>query len=130
MALAQQFTLLFWFEVIRLRGTQEVPKDLYEVCWLLHVGVVAHPFHDFQPAVGKGLVSLEGMGEWDDPVLLAPNDECGFAIGACLLAAGMSWLRGGKYHYSEDAEPTREITQVALEVAQAHARAEARRWRH
>jgi hypothetical protein len=28
-----------------------------------------------------------------------------FAIGACLAAAGMSWLRGGKYHYHEDAEP-------------------------
>ena len=25
-----------------------------------------------------------------------------FSIAACLLAAGMSWLRGGKYHYSED----------------------------
>jgi hypothetical protein len=24
-----------------------------------------------------------------------------FAIGACLAAAGMSWLRGGKYHYSD-----------------------------
>ncbi len=33
-----------------------------------------------------------------------------FAIGACLVAAGMSWLRGGKYHYSDDdgaAEPTK-----------------------
>jgi MFS family permease len=28
-----------------------------------------------------------------------------FAIAACLAAAGMSWLRGGKYHYHEDAEP-------------------------
>ena len=28
-----------------------------------------------------------------------------FAIGACLAAAGMSWLRGGKYHYREEAEP-------------------------
>jgi MFS family permease len=28
-----------------------------------------------------------------------------FAIGACLAAAGMSWLRGGKYHYHEAAEP-------------------------
>ncbi len=28
-----------------------------------------------------------------------------FAIGACLAAAGMSWLRGGKYHYEEVAEP-------------------------
>jgi MFS family permease len=26
-----------------------------------------------------------------------------FAIGACLAAAGMSWLRGGKYHYREEA---------------------------
>jgi len=28
-----------------------------------------------------------------------------FAIGACLAAAGMSWLRGGKYRYREEAEP-------------------------
>jgi len=28
-----------------------------------------------------------------------------FAIGACLAAAGMSWLRGGKYHFREEAEP-------------------------
>jgi len=28
-----------------------------------------------------------------------------FAIAACLAAAGMSWLRGGKYHYREEAEP-------------------------
>jgi MFS family permease len=28
-----------------------------------------------------------------------------FAIAACLLAAGMSWLRGGKYHYQEETEP-------------------------
>jgi MFS family permease len=27
-----------------------------------------------------------------------------FAIIACLAAAGMSWLRGGKYHYREEAE--------------------------
>jgi hypothetical protein len=24
---------------------------------------------------------------------------------ACLAAAGMSWLRGGKYHYREEGEP-------------------------
>jgi hypothetical protein len=24
-----------------------------------------------------------------------------FSIGACLVAAGASWLRGGKYHYHE-----------------------------
>jgi MFS family permease len=28
-----------------------------------------------------------------------------FAIAACLAAAAMSWLRGGKYHYREDAAP-------------------------
>jgi len=28
-----------------------------------------------------------------------------FAVGACLAAAGMSWLRGGKYHYQEETEP-------------------------
>ena len=29
-----------------------------------------------------------------------------FAIGACLVAACASWLRGGKYHYAEKAEGT------------------------
>jgi hypothetical protein len=28
-----------------------------------------------------------------------------FAIAACLAAAAMSWLRGGKYHYRKEAEP-------------------------
>ena len=28
-----------------------------------------------------------------------------FAIAACLAAAAMSWLRGGKYRYREEAEP-------------------------
>jgi hypothetical protein len=27
-----------------------------------------------------------------------------FAVAACLAAAVMSWMRGGKYHYQEDAE--------------------------
>ena len=36
-----------------------------------------------------------------------------FAIAACLVAAGMSWLRGGQYHYREDAEPTGQITPLA-----------------
>ena len=38
-----------------------------------------------------------------------------FAIGACLLAAGMSWLRGGKYHYEEDVGSAGQITPIALE---------------
>ena len=46
-----------------------------------------------------------------------------FAIGACLAAAGMSWLRGGKYHYWEDAEPAGQATPAGPEPADADIRA-------
>ncbi len=36
-----------------------------------------------------------------------------FAIAACLAAAGMSWLRGGKYHYQEGPEPAAQVTRIA-----------------
>jgi hypothetical protein len=36
-----------------------------------------------------------------------------FSIGVCLVAAGTSWLRGGKYHYTEEAEPTGSEPTVA-----------------
>jgi MFS family permease len=37
-----------------------------------------------------------------------------FAIAACLAVAAMSWLRGGKYHYQEEAEPVpAQITKAA-----------------
>jgi hypothetical protein len=36
-----------------------------------------------------------------------------FSFVACLIAAGASWLRGGKYHYSE--EPLREPEPAAPE---------------
>ncbi len=42
-----------------------------------------------------------------------------FAIAACLLAAGMSWLRGGKYHYGEAAEPAGKFMPIATEPAAA-----------
>ncbi|MGO9294277.1 MAG: MFS transporter [Streptosporangiaceae bacterium] len=42
-----------------------------------------------------------------------------FAIGACLLAAGMSWLRGGKYHYREDAGPAAQTAPGIPGPAQA-----------
>jgi MFS family permease len=42
-----------------------------------------------------------------------------FAIGACLTAAGMSWLRGGKYHYVEAAQTSASVPQPAPEAAQA-----------
>jgi MFS family permease len=36
-----------------------------------------------------------------------------FAIAACLAAAGMSWLRGGKYHYREETVPAVSETSAA-----------------
>jgi MFS family permease len=41
-----------------------------------------------------------------------------FAIAACLAAAGMSWLRGGQYHYREkDAEPAAEQQAASAQPA-------------
>jgi MFS family permease len=40
-----------------------------------------------------------------------------FAIGACLAAAGMSWLRGGKYHYVEAAQTGGRVPQPTPEAA-------------
>ncbi len=31
-----------------------------------------------------------------------------FALAACLVAAGASWLRGGKYHHGDEAAPSRD----------------------
>ncbi len=36
-----------------------------------------------------------------------------FALVACLVAAGASWMRGGKYHYEEALLPNREIETTA-----------------
>jgi MFS family permease len=44
-----------------------------------------------------------------------------FSIGACLVAAGMSWLRGGKYHYPSGAEPDDEVVPLASERLDAGA---------
>ncbi|MHB1712189.1 MAG: MFS transporter [Acidimicrobiales bacterium] len=38
-----------------------------------------------------------------------------FAIGACLVAAGMSWLRGGKYRYRSETEPFENPAPIAPE---------------
>jgi MFS family permease len=46
-----------------------------------------------------------------------------FAIAACLLAAGMSWLRGGKYHYREGTVPVWQAMPPAAEAAEADGRA-------
>jgi MFS family permease len=47
-----------------------------------------------------------------------------FAIGSCLLAAVMSWLRGGKYHYSESGTALDPATPAAVEPAVAGAGAD------
>ncbi len=48
-----------------------------------------------------------------------------FAIGACLVASGASWLRGGKYHYAEatselSAAETTEATEAAPAAPDVH----------
>jgi MFS family permease len=44
-----------------------------------------------------------------------------FAIGACLAAAGMSWLRGGKYHYQSEIVPADRAAPEAPEPVEAGA---------
>jgi MFS family permease len=46
-----------------------------------------------------------------------------FAIAACLAAAAMSWLRGGKYHYQEEEAGTAAVPATAYEPVQADAAA-------
>ncbi len=41
-----------------------------------------------------------------------------FSFIACLVAAGASWLRGGKYHYREQEEPSRGATATPKPSAQ------------
>jgi MFS family permease len=41
-----------------------------------------------------------------------------FAIGSCLVAAGASWLRGGKYRYGDDADPADVAETPVLELAE------------
>lgn len=59
------------------------------------------------------------------PALISPPFANGlhaafdFAIGACLVAAAMSWLRGGKYRYGSEAESVERVAPGALEPATA-----------
>jgi len=45
-----------------------------------------------------------------------------FSIGACLVAAGTSWLRGGKYHYRSDVETIAEAALTMPGPAEASLR--------
>jgi hypothetical protein len=41
------------------------------------------------------------------------HEAFAFAILACLVAAGASLLRGGKYHYAENPQPKRSVGEYA-----------------
>jgi MFS family permease len=75
---------------------------------LIGPGVLAHlPAHqaavltsrDFFPSLISG------------PFASGLHAAFDFAVIACLAAAGMSWLRGGKYHYQDEDEQPAEIHQ-------------------
>jgi MFS family permease len=74
---------------------------------LIGASVLAHlPAHQAAVLTGRGFF----------PRLIARPFASGlhaafdFAIGACVAAAAMSWLRGGKYRYREDSEPGGQVT--------------------
>ena len=46
-----------------------------------------------------------------------------FSIGACLVGAGTSWLRGGKYHYESNVERSAEVALTVPEPVRAGLRA-------
>jgi len=75
---------------------------------LLGPAVLAHlPAHQAAILTGRTFFPTLVSGPFANGLHAAFD----FSIGACLLAAGMSWMRGGKYHYAED-HPT-----VAEEVS-------------
>ncbi len=66
---------------------------------LLGASVLAHlPAHQAAILTGRTFFPTLVSGPFANGLHAAFD----FSIGACLLAAGMSWMRGGKYHYSED----------------------------
>ncbi|MHB2023886.1 MAG: MFS transporter, partial [Mycobacteriales bacterium] len=79
---------------------------------LIGPAVLAHlPAHQAAILTGRGffpaLISV--------PFANGLHAAFDFAIGACLLAAGMSWLRGGKYHYPSGAEPVEQVVPLVSE---------------
>jgi len=69
---------------------------------LVGPAVLAHlPAHQASVLTGRSFFPSLISG----PFASGLHTAFDFAIVACLAAAGMSWLRGGKYHYHENAEP-------------------------
>jgi MFS family permease len=76
---------------------------------IVGLSVLAHlPAHQAAVLTGRGffpaLISA--------PFANGLYEAFDFSIGACLIAAGASWLRGGKYHYpSSDAPGTTDVAE-------------------
>jgi MFS family permease len=72
------------------------------VSHLLGPAVLAHlPARQAAVLTGRGFFP----GLISGPFAAGLHTAFDFAIGACLAAAGMSWLRGGKYHYRDALQP-------------------------
>jgi MFS family permease len=81
---------------------------------LVGPAVLAHlPAHQAAVLTGRGFFPSLISG----PFASGLHAAFDFAIVACLLAAGMSWLRGGKYHYQDEAGPATRA--AAIGSAQA-----------
>jgi hypothetical protein len=68
------------------------------------------PAHQAATLTGRGFFPSLISG----PFASGLHEAFDFAIAACLAAAAMSWLRGGKYHYREPvaaAEPAASVAQ-------------------
>ena len=86
------------------------------VKYLVGASLLAHlPAHQAAVLTGRGYFPMLISGPFANGLHAAFD----FAIGACLAAAAMSWLRGGKYHYSEDREAAGPINPIAPEPAEA-----------
>jgi len=88
------------------------------VRYLVGTSVLTHlPAHQAAVLTGRSFFPALISG----PFAKGLHAAFDFAIGSCLAAAGMSWLRGGKYHYSEDAESAAQDMPVAFEMTGASA---------
>ena len=80
---------------------------------LVGSSVLAHlPAHQAQVLTGRSFFPALISAPFADGLHAAFD----FAIGACLMAAAMSWLRGGKYHYGQDAGPPTPVTALVSEL--------------
>jgi MFS family permease len=67
------------------------------------------PAHQAAVLTGRGFFPALISG----PFASGLHEAFDFAIAACLAAAAMSWLRGGKYHYREEPAPAQETVSLA-----------------